>query len=533
MHQTVRGEKLRDINAVPAKEILKNKARVCPPISAICEVMDNIFDNYEENGSAHDLSISIILKSEGDGEISIAENSGGIRESKLEPLVRLGVPYHAAKGSIGTWGEGFKVAAFSLGSEVEVITHFPTEQPVSVHFDENWLNTSDWNVPVYSASGDAPRRGSTVFRIRRLTRKIDWTEIMRELSVIYGHKIQAIIDAGKHVHIDFDVDGARTPIRARPLASPKNLRERLAYPPDFSPRQFTAQWRTEHGSVRCRLIIGLTPRHSGETSGVYMYGNGRMFTRALRSKAVGYGDTGNAIISDHPSCWRVHAYAFFEADDGADIPWQAPLKDGVSENHVITARFREMFKSAVAPYARLAKIAKQSELLPFTQEWDDFADEQKAETLFRSKAPAVLQGFRELPKEVRDFSPPIEIENVRIDGVAGEELVSTLNQHAKYLRQLIVKRDKGGPALEFDVLRALNPSAFSGEKASSKKNAMAAAPKEIKRTRVSFEIETDKVMRIMSIFGASTVDEAVKASISFAIKHSKTQKSQRTSTGRK
>lgn len=177
-------EKLRDINAVPAKEILKNKARVCPPISAICEILDNIFDNFEENGAAHDLSISVVVALAGHGEISIAENSGGIREIKLEPLVRLGVPYHGAKGSIGTWGEGFKVAAFSLGSEVEVITHFPREQPVLVHFDENWLNSSDWNVPIYDASGESPRSGTTVFRIQRLARKVDWADIMREVSVI-------------------------------------------------------------------------------------------------------------------------------------------------------------------------------------------------------------------------------------------------------------------------------------------------------------------------------------------------------------
>ena len=515
----LRGEKLRDINAVPAKEILKNKARVCPPLSAICEIVDNIFDNFEENGSSHDLSISVVVRLAGDGEISIAENSGGIRESKLEPLVRLGVPYHAAKGSIGTWGEGFKVAAFSLGSEVEVITHYPQERAVVVHFDENWLASSDWNVPVYSARPDTARPGSTIFRIRRLARKIDWADIMRELSVIYGHKIQAIIDAGRRVHIEFDIDGARTSIRPRPLATLKSLRERLAYPPDFSPRQFSATWKTEHGSVRCRLIVGLTPRHSGETSGVYMYGNGRMFTRALRSKAVGYGEGGNAILRDHPSCWRIHAYAFFDAEHGADIPWQAPLKDGVSENHPITIKFREMFKSAVAPYSRFAKFAKAADLLPFTQEWDDFPDTQKAETLFRSKTPAVLQDFKELPKEIREFSPPAEIENVRIDGVAGEELVSRLDQHAKYMRTLIVKRDAGGPALELDVLRALNPGAFSDEEHGSRKKAPEVPRRAVKKARVSIEIESIKAMKIMSLFGASTLDEAIKAAIAFVIKH--------------
>jgi hypothetical protein len=517
--RTSHGEKLRDINAIPAKDILKNKAQVCPPLPAVCEILDNIFDNFEENGSTHDLSISVIVRSEGHGEISIAENSGGIRETKLEPLVRLGVPYHAAPGSIGTWGEGFKVAAFSLGGEVEVSTHFPNEQPVTVHFDENWLSTPDWNVPVYSASSDPPRRGTTIFRIRRLVRKVDWADIMREVSVIYGHKIQDIIDAGKRVHIDFDIDGARTPIRPRPLASTKFLRERMAYPPDFSPRQFTAHWRTDNGSVDCKLIIGLTPRHSGETSGVYMYGNGRMFARALRSKAVGYNEGTNAVLRDHPLCWRIHAYAFFEAENGADIPWQAPLKDGVSENHPITAKFREMFKSAVSPYSRFAKIAKASELVPFTKEWNEFNDTQKAETLFRNKSPAVLETVKHLPQDIREFSPPAEIEKVRIDGIAGEELVSGLDQQARYLRQVIVKRDHGGPALELDVLRALVPTAFSEEKRPGKKKLPELSEREIKKTRVSFEIETTKVTKLMAIFGASNVDEAVRAAISFAIRN--------------
>src|SRR5271168_2144574 len=184
-------EKLRDLDAIPAKDILKNKARVCPPIPAICEILDNIFDNYEESGAHHDLSISITAGSNGDEGISIAENSGGIRESKLEPLVRLGVAYHSARGSIGTWGEGFKVAAFSLGAEVEVLTHFPDETPVVVHFDPEWLNSANWDVPVYKIASNPPKSGSAIFRIRHLTRSIDWADMMRQIAVIYGHKIYA------------------------------------------------------------------------------------------------------------------------------------------------------------------------------------------------------------------------------------------------------------------------------------------------------------------------------------------------------
>jgi len=520
-----RGDKLRDINAVPAKEILKNKARVCPPISAVCEIMDNIFDNFEENGSSSDLAISVVVDSSGNGEISIAENSGGVCENKLEPLVRLGVPYHAAKGSVGTWGEGFKVAAFSLGSEVEVITHFPGERPVVVHFDENWLSTTDWNVPVYSASPDIARSGTTVFRIRRLARKIDWADIMRELSVIYGHKIQSITDAGRRVHITFSIDGTRTTVRARPLATPSALRQRMAYAPDFSPRQFSMHWKIDDGTVKCKLIIGLTPHHSGETSGVYMYGNGRMFTRALRTKAVGYGESGNSVLRDHPSCWRIHAYAFFEADNGSDIPWQAPLKDGISENHQITIKFREMFKAAVSPYSRFAKIARAADLVPFTEQWSELGELQKAETLFGTKSPAVIEEYENLPQDIREFTPPTEIDNVRIDGIAGAELVSRLDKHAKDVRQVISKRNSGGPALELDVLRALHPAAFSDEDDWPSRRPPLPATKPIKKTRVAFELETTKTMKLMQMFGTKAVDEAVRAAVAFALKYGAKAKS--------
>jgi hypothetical protein len=481
-------QKIRELNALPTKNVLKNKSRVCPPISAVCEIMDNIFDNFEENGAQHDLVISFNIKTKEHGEISVVENSGGVRDKKLEPLVRLGVAYHGAKGSIGIWGEGLKVAAFALGSEVEISTHFPSEKPVVVSFPQGWLESQDWSVPVYAIEQDAPPLGATIFRVRNLHRPIDWAEIMRELAVIYGHKIQAIKDNGQEVHLTFEVDGKQATIIPRPLASPESLRKRLAFPPDFAPRQFTATWRGESGTVKCRLIIGLTPRHSGETSGLYLYGNGRMFARALRTRALGYGESGNAVLRDHPQCWRIHAYAFLEADDGSDIPWQAPLKDGLSENHIITARLREMFREAVAPYSRFAKFAKASELVPFTTEWEGLRADQKAEVLFgRSSHAADL--FEDLPEAIKNFEPPTKIETVRVDGVAGEEAIKKLDSHAKNLRQIIKRRDSGGPILEVDVLRALSPFSFLEEKKPSrvaKRPSVVVLPTKV---RVSVEVE--------------------------------------------
>jgi len=512
-------EKLRDLNAVPAKEILRNKARVCPPVSAIFEIMDNIFDNFEENGARHDLAISFIVK--GDSEISIAENSGGVREAKLEPLVRLGVPYHNAKRSIGTWGEGLKVALFSLGNEVEILTAFPGDPPVSIHFDQGWLDSPDWRVPVYKLGSDAPHQGSTVFRIGRLERKVDWAEVMRELAVIYGHKIKSIEEKGRRVRLNFEVDGKHTAVKPRALASIESLRSRLSFPPDFSPRVFQMEWPGQHGPVKCHLIVGLTARHSGETSGVYIYGNGRLFARALRSRAVGYGESGNAVLRDHPSCWRIHAYAFLEADDGSDIPWQAPLKDGVSENHPITSAFRQMFKEAVAPYSRFAKIARASELVPYTAEWGEMTPPQKADVIFGKHVTDALDRFKRLPSKFDKFEPPLELENLKFDEIASDTLLNQLEEHARYVRQVVAKRDTEGPHLQEDVLRALNPHAFTGDtKASSKQNGPLRSNfvRVARLTRVMVELRDVQLSKLREIFGIDDNKKAILAAVKHTLK---------------
>lgn len=534
MPESDRGEKVGILNAVPTKEILRNKAGVCPPLSAICEIMDNIFDNFEENKASHDLSISFVIRTTGDTpEISIAENSGGVNKTKLEPLVRLGLPYHGAKGSIGTWGEGFKVAAFSLGSEVEILTHFPGETPVSVHFQNGWLDSPDWGVPYYAIRATPPARGSTVVRIRHLERALDWAEIMRELAVIYGHKIQAYEDLGRKVRVDFDVDGNSARVKPRPLASLAALQQRLAFPPDFSPRVFIADWATQHGAVRCRIIVGLTARHSGETSGVYLYGNGRMFARALRTRVVGYGESGNSILRDHPSCWRIHAYAFLEAEDGADIPWQAPLKDGVSENHPIAGQFRDLFKEVVAPYSRFAKIAKASELVPYTADWAGMSDAQKAEALFGKQTDSI-ERFKRLPKSIREFTSPSELESLRVDGVTCQKVLSQLEEHAKYVRQVITARDLEGPGLEEYVLKALNPAAFPPEGAPGRRGAVLKVREPSRssyKSRVSIELRGTQLRKLRVLFDVEDDRRAIHAAVKFALRHSRAAKRWRNRRG--
>jgi hypothetical protein len=511
-------EKLFDLNAVPTKEVLRNKAKVCPPLSALCEILDNIFDNYDENGCQGDLSVEFAVKTKGEGSLSITENSGGVRHRKLEPLVRLGVPYHGVRGSIGTWGEGLKVAVFSLANDVEIQTHFKGEQPVAIRFGKEWLDAKDWTVPVYKLGKDEVPAGATRFILNHLVRKVDWSEMMRELGVRYGHKTLDLEEQGHKVRLAFQVDGQEHHVKFRALASQEALRERMAWPPNFQPREFKMSWTTDTGQVHARMIVALTARHSGETSGVYLYGNGRLFARAQRTRAVGYADAPNSFLRDHPTCWRVHIFVFLTADDGTDIPWQAPLKDGVSENHHVTTHVREFIKSVVGPYARFAKVAKEADLVPYTPEWQKMGGDEKAKVLFGNDDDDSVARLKALPKEVLQFNPPTKVESTAVGTRTFEKLSQDLDAHAKHARAVIARRGQEGAQVQEMVLKSLNPSAFIDHKPNSKVGGEPSSTMRVARTRrLVIELREIHLERLKEALKVEDDRDAVVEAVAFTL----------------
>ncbi len=528
-----RGSKLFDLKAVPAKDVLKNKARVCPPISAICEILDNIFDNFDETQAEHELKVRFELsRVEGHRSLIIFENSGGVKKEKLEPLVRLGVPYHAARGSIGTWGEGLKVATFSLSDEVEIRTHFPGEQPVSIHFEPGWLSQDDWSVPVYALEAAAVPAGSTMFLLPKVTRDIDWSEIMRELGTIYGHKIADLGEKNRPVTLSFTIDSEVAYVRPRPLASVDNLRKAMSFPPEFSPRMFETQFLGENGPVHAKVLIALSARHNQETSGVYIYGNGRLFARAQRNRAVGYNESGNSILRDHPTCWRIHVFAFLQADAGADIPWQAPLKDGISENHPISTKLRDFIREIVGPYSRFAKVAKASELVPYTEEWNSMDKEERANLLFEDDSKSNLERLERLPRAFHEFKAPLTAELVEVGSATYNETMRHLESNSKYARTVINRRDSLGTVVQEEALKALNPRLFKDEKkAPGKAKSAAPPPPPPPKTRmVALDFPIEDLDSLRTVFDLKNDQQAVRAAVDFCLAHDK-QKHQKNKRG--
>src|SRR2546425_4999635 len=137
-HQLPRRGEIREekLNS-PTKNVILNKANQLNVAEALAEILDNVFDNYERNTSAPSkLEVEVIAYPPAGavaGEIVIRENSGGIPADRILPLIQLGGSDRSL-GGIGAWGEGFKMAAFALGEEVEVFSSYPTEPPVAIVF---------------------------------------------------------------------------------------------------------------------------------------------------------------------------------------------------------------------------------------------------------------------------------------------------------------------------------------------------------------------------------------------------------------
>lgn len=515
-----RGPKVLELSAVPAKEILRNKASVCPPVTAITEILDNIFDNDEENGRKDPLHVDIIVETEGEVQhIRILENSGGVRKEKLEPLVRLGFPSHRNGRSIGTWGEGLKIALFSLAREVEIRTHAPGERPIMVHFASGWIDSPDWTVPVYSIKGGAPPSGSTEFVMHNVTRTVDWVEVAREIGIVYGRKMTALQSTGREIMIRVLIDGGSLSVRPRDLLSRESIAERMSYAPAFEPREFHARFQGPRGVVHASIVVGLTARHSGETSGVYLYGNSRLFARALRNKHVGYGDGGMAILRDHPSCWRIHSYVTLSAEHGEDIPWQAPLKDGLSETHPVTEQLRSALREILGSYSRFARLARTSEFLPYTMEWNELDERQKAETFF-GKSEEAVDRFRRLPRAYRKFDLPATLPVYEYGSPSCRLLLEELDARAKDARNVLNRRDKDGTMTMEESLAALNPSAFGRKRESSAehiKEAIVKRARAPKKSNVELAVVHSRLARLRNHFGVDSDEKAVHAAINFAL----------------
>src|SRR5262249_30972403 len=166
-------------------------------------------------------------------------------------------------------------------------------------------------------------------------------------------------------------------------------------------------------------------------------------------------------------------------------------------------------------------IAKASELVPYTEEWQEMTQAQRAEVLFGRGTVDAPDRFKKLPLGIREFSFPEELESLNFQGVACERALSELEQHAKYARQVIVRRDNGSErtGLHEEVLRILNPRPFEdGGSRRNHRDRITPSVRVARTSRVMLELRDVHLKRLRAVFKIDDDRRAILAAIAFALR---------------
>jgi len=456
-----RGDIKEEQPASPTKNVILNKARQLRVPEALAEILDNIFDNYEGNlGRPTKLQVKIMVyppTEASPGELVIYENSGGIPNERIVPLIQLGASDRTL-GGIGAWGEGFKMAVFALGQEVEVFSSYPQEEPVAIYFPKGWLDPKhslwkQWKVNIYSVQRNPPPEGTTIIRISFLYDNVlqyffgeNATEqqsdtVSKNLAdyfgEIYAEKYHRLASLGNEVSIELTIGESTSPvIFMDPVAT--RLKKNLAFLPWLRPILWQQEWEIkledENRIARLNVTIyaGLAATENYSRTyadqlsrpGVEMWGNGRMFSLngRITDESAGWGFTfggrGGRNPTSNASYRRLTIIALFMADDSRDIPWAAPVKNDYNRRSEFYAEIRESL-------ARVIRIFKDAHallefvLLPFSYAWTTYDIETKLNILFRDAeaTPEYIQEFSQsrFGRKLLTFKPALSFKVVGID----------------------------------------------------------------------------------------------------------------------
>jgi len=473
---------------------------------ALAEILDNIFDNFEGNLSKPTkLEVEMVAyppTEASPGELVIHENSGGIPSKRIVPLIQLGAS-ERTPGGIGAWGEGFKMAVFALGQEVEVFSNYSQEQPVAIYFPRGWLDPNhrlwkQWKVDIFGIQRNPPSEGTTIIRITHLDGNVlrffgigETTEgrssetVCKELAnyfgEVYAEKYHNLVSQGYEVFIKLTIGDSSRVVKFMTPAETR-LRENLAFLPWLRPIRWNQTWETnledEDRTARLEVMIyaGLaatenySPTYADQLSkpGVEMWGNGRMFSLKGRitDESVGWGFTFGGSAGRNPtsnaSYRRLTIIASFTADDSRDIPWAAPVKNDYNRRSEFYVEIREAL-------ARVIRLFKDPHdllgfvLLLFSQAWTTYDTDKKLVILFRDveAGSEFIQEFSQsrFGRKLLAFQPVLSFKEMEI-GDSQPTVHSLYGLTSTRIRDIVAAAvaTKQSPEYRVQFLKAMFPA---------------------------------------------------------------------------
>lgn len=327
------------IDAVPSKRLFLSIIADYDLNRSICELVDNALDIWVKSGKSKPVNIQIDID-KNQQTICIRDSAGGVRKDDMRVIVGPGQTSNLPSDEvIGIFGVGTKRAVVALAQDVKITTRHGRDTTYQVEFDDDWLQTESWELPVYEV--DDITEGTTIIDLQRLRMQITDKALSQLKEHIQSTYARFLTDNQLVIKLNAE------------QLQPHEF-ENWAYPPGYEPRKYAGNLQIEDGKiVEVEVTAGLTMESSPTTGeyGVYFYCNDRLIARALKSYDVGF--TRGLAGLPHPSLSLTRVIISLRGE-AQSMPWNSS-KSAINPNHNVFIALRDWLVQVVKDYASLSR----------------------------------------------------------------------------------------------------------------------------------------------------------------------------------
>jgi len=328
------------LDAVPSKRLFLSIIADYDLNRSICELVDNGLDVWTRAGRKKPISIDVELDLD-QRTITVRDNAGGLKRAELRYIVGPGqTGSREDDETIGIFGVGTKRAVVALAQDIRITTRHQKEKTFEIDFDDRWLKTEDWELPLYEV--DEIPEGTTIVELHKLRVPINEASV----SNLTDHLCATYARFLTNDKVTISLNGTElTPI----------FFDAWSYPPDYEPRHYHGELPLTDGrTVRVDVTAGLSHESSPAAGeyGVYFYCNDRLVARALKSFDVGFMK-GYAGLP-HPKVSLTKVIVALNGD-ARDMPWNSSKSD-ISTKHEVFQAIHAWLNEVVKDYAALSRI---------------------------------------------------------------------------------------------------------------------------------------------------------------------------------
>lgn len=326
------------ISAVPSKRLFLSIIADYDLNRSICELIDNALDQWILNGKIKPLFINISLNID-QQSIRVTDNACGVKKVELSFIVGPGQTGNKPSDQvIGIFGVGTKRAVVALAQDIRITTRYQDEKTYRVEFDDEWLISDDWELPLYEV--DEIDRSTTIIDLYRLRYNLS-TELVSHLK----EHVQA-------TYAKFLTDDRLTILICDEKMTSTTF-ENWAFPPNYEPRRYVGKISTiDGGDVKVEVVAGLSKESSpiGEY-GVYVYCNDRLIVKELKNFEMGF--TRGIAGQPHPSISLTKFIISFWGEAQL-MPWNSS-KSGIAYQHTVFKALQDWLLRVVKEWASLSR----------------------------------------------------------------------------------------------------------------------------------------------------------------------------------